>query len=362
MLPFFTERFANPASSTHKEGRSSQQAVSFARSQVAELINAARDEIVFTSTATESNNIAILGTSDNAAANRRTVITSAIEHKSVSEPVRSLSRRGFRPTTVDVDNYGRVKIGELEAMLAQHSPYLVSIQAANSEIGTIQPIREIAEMAHFYGALVHCDAVQAVGRIEVDVEEWEVDFLAFSAHKLYGPKGIAALYVRGGSKSPRISPVMFGGGHEGGLRPGTLNVPGIVGFGAAAQIAREVLPSEMLRLSQLRDQFELSMLEVHSTIQRNGFLLDRLPGNSNLTFSVDAEALMMRLPHFALSTGSACSAGTLEPSPVLQAIGRSREEAYMTLRIGLGRYTTENEIHSLTTGLNREIALISAIQ
>lgn len=344
MLPYFTEKCANPSSITHRAGYEVSLTVTEARAKVADLIGARQSEIVFTSGATEANNLAILGLLSKQRDQRRKVVTTPIEHKSVLGPLAHAGQKGFDVVYLPVDTTGAVSIEAAEEII-DNETVLVSIQAANNEIGTIQPVAEIAAIAHERGALVHCDAAQAVGKIPVDVEAWDVDFLSLSGHKLYGPKGVGALYVRGGRRTSPLVPQMFGGGQEDGLRPGTLNVPGIVGLGEACQIAKELMHDEAVRIAQLRDYFEEKLIRELPWIRRNGNLARRLSGNSSLTFpGIDAEALMAHTSFIAWSTGSACSSGALEPSHVLLAIGLDRTEAYQTLRVGIGRFTTQEEI------------------
>lgn len=341
MLPYLTELFANP-SSPHRMGRRAAQAIETAREQVAQLIGAEPEEIIFTSGATESNNLAILGTARAYSGNRRKIICSAIEHKSVLEPVQQLACEGYEPYILPVDSVGRVRLDIAETVIDERT-LLVSVQVANQEIGTIQPVRELAEMARRVGALLHCDAAQAVGKIPLDVQALGVDMLSISGHKMYAPKGVGALYRRRGR--PKPAPLMYGGGQEAGLRSGTLNTPGIVGLGVACVISQQEMPQESARLRQLRDRLEQRLLQAIPNLQRNGDLSNRLPHNCSLTFpSGDAELLLAHLPLLAISTTSACNAGAIEPSHVLLAIGLSREEASRTLRIGLGRFTTEEDV------------------
>lgn len=361
MLPYFDVWFANPASQSHWAGRQSAQAVSNAREHVATLLYARPGEIIFTGSATESNNLAILGVANGLKSDRRTIITTAIEHKSVLESTAWLGTQGFDVRVLPVDRHGRVEIAELRSHLSDQT-LLVSIQAANNEVGTIQDIAAIADAAHEFGAFVHCDAVQAVGRIPVDVNAWDVDLLSLSAHKLYGPKGIAALYVRGGKRVLPLQPLMFGGGQEDGLRPGTLNVPGIVGFGEASLLSQLELLPEADRVGSLRDCFETELLAKLPTTRVNGASNARLPGNSSLTFpGVDAEALIANMPELALSVGSACNFGALEPSYVLTALGISREEAYQTLRVGLGRFTQDEDLRIASTTICKAVERISLL-
>lgn len=347
MLPYFSEIYGNPSNGLHILGRKAARAVETAREQAAFLLGAHPGEIFFTSGATESNHLAILGTAEYAPLSRRKIITCAIEHKAVLAPCKRLSEHGFEVIILPVDENGLVRLPDLESALGKDT-FLVSIQAANNEIGTLQPIAEIAALAHRHGALVHTDAAQAVGKIPVDVNAWGVDLLSFSAHKMYGPKGIGGLYVRGGKRTIPIRPILEGGGQENGLRAGTLNVTGIIGLGAACQISATELPAECARLQSMRDELERGLLQVLPQARINARSAPRLPNTINLTIDgVEADALLIRLPDLMMSTGSACNTGAPEPSPVLQAIGLSREQASASLRISLGRMTRQENIEKV---------------
>ena len=347
MLPYFLDCFANPSSTTHAAGRGAAEAVEMARRKVALAIAAEPSEIVFTSGATESNNLAILGTVGAAPQDRRRVLASAIEHKSVLAPCRQLQDRGFRFDVIPVQGDGRIDLGRFARQLDERV-FLVSVQAVNNEIGTIQPVSEIVQIAHAVGALVHCDAAQALGRIPVDVNDWGVDLLSLSGHKCYGPKGVGALYIRGGARAAPLESLVFGGDQESGLRPGTLNVPGIVGFGESAEMAAAERELDASRIAPLRDWLEEQIRRHIPRSRRNGSLNHRIACNSSLTFpGVEVEALIAQLRDVYLSTGSACAAGAPEPSHVLTMIGLPRADAYSTIRIGLGRYTTsEDTMHA----------------
>ena len=361
MLPFFIETFANPSSSIHSQGRQAAEAVEKARTQIAQTIGAASGEVVFTSGATESNNLAIQGAVRYAPAGRRKVLATAIEHKCVLESCRWLASHGYDFAVIPVGEDGLVDLGALVDLVDERTA-LVSVQAASNEIGTIQPIAEIAQVVHRAGALLHSDAAQALGRVPIDVGSWGVDLLSLSGHKCYGPKGVGALHVRGGARSAPLEPLVFGGGQEGGLRSGTLNVPGIVGFGKACEIAREEMGRESVRIGRLRDWFERIVQSGVDGVSRNGSCARRLPGNSSLRFDgVDAEALIANLPQVALSTGSACTSGALEPSHVLTAIGLSREQAYSTVRVGIGRFTMEDELEFAARGICDAVRKIRSI-
>ena len=356
MLPFFLDTYANPASSVHLAGRKAANAAETARKRVARAIRAEPGEIIFTGGATESNNLAILGLTRTGLVGRKRVLASAIEHKSVLAPCQSLTKDAFDFDVVPVDRDGLLDLGAL-ADLVDDKTLLVCVQAVNNEIGTIQPVLEVVQIAHAAGALVHCDAAQALGRIPIDVGDWGVDLLSLSGHKCYGPKGIGALYVRGGARNAPIEPLLLGGGQEFRLRPGTLNLPGIVGLGLAAQIAASEHDLETRRLSSLRDWFERQILDALPSAYRNGSSVRRVAGSTSLTFpGVDAEALIANLPHVQLSTGSACSSGAPETSHVLTAIGLDRTAAAQTVRIGFGRFTMSDQ----TRHAARE--LVAAVQ
>lgn len=346
MLPYFSLTYGN-AASPHALGQQAANAVQRAREQVAALLGAQPNEVIFTSGATEANNLAILGAAhqhEYSGGQRRRIVLSAIEHKSVLEPCQQLASHGWEVIIIPVDSFGVVQ-WEVAEQAVNEETLLVSLQAANSEIGTIQDMQRMAALAHKKGALLHCDAAQAVGKILVDVEKWEVDMLSLSGHKLYGPKGVGALFVRGGSQRLPLMPLMWGGSQEWGMRPGTAAVPLLVGLGVACQLAAENLAQEIVRLQQLRDDLESHILQNLPNSSVNGNMQNRLPHNSSLTFQgIEAEMLIANLPTVALSAGAACEAGSLEPSRVLLAIGLSHSDAFCTVRIGLGRFTTEEEI------------------
>jgi cysteine desulfurase len=333
MLPWFAEKFGNAASRTHRFGWEAETAVERARKRVAALIGAAARDIVFTSGATESDNLAIKGIGT------RHIVTMATEHKAVLDPVQRL---GIPATILAPRTDGRIDLDRLrEAILPETG--LVSVMYANNEIGTVQPVREIAAICREHGVPFHCDAAQAAGRIPIDVEADGIDLMSLSAHKMYGPKGVGALYVR--RRQVRLAAQMDGGGHEAGMRSGTLNVPGIVGFGEACAIAAAEMAAESGRLRALRDRLLAALRAGTDGMHVNGSMNHRLAGNLNVSFSgIDAEALLMSLPDIALSTGSACSSATVEPSHVLRAIGVTPELAHASVRFGLGRFNTEEEI------------------
>lgn len=345
MLPYFSELYGNPATGLHQQGRRAAQAVEIARERVAALIGSQSKEVIFTSGASESNNLAILGVARHCGPSTRSrIVTSAVEHKAVLLPCQHLEQLGFEVVVLPVDGLGRVSL-ESAADVIDDNTLLVSIQAANNEIGTIQPIQKLAPLARQAGALLHCDAAQAAGKIAVDVDDWGVDLLSISAHKFYGPKGVGALYVRDGPGVLPLEPLTFGGGQERDLRPGTLNVPGIVGLGEACRIAVDELPADTQRIGPLRDRLEAYLQSQIKGLLVNGDVLNRLPNTSSLVFpGVEADALLLNLPDVMLGVGSACHYGAPEPSHVLQAIGLGRQAAYSTVRVSLGRFTTAEDI------------------
>lgn len=343
MMPYLLHEFANPAS-PHRAGARARQAVEEAREKIADAIGCRPSDLAFTAGATESNNIALLGAAETNASNRRKIITTPIEHKSVLGPCERLASRGYELCQCAVRGDGRIDIGALAEQIDERT-FAVSVQAANNEIGTTQPISEIVQLAHQKGAIVHCDAAQAFGKIQFDVGLSEVDLASLSGHKCYGPKGVGALYIRGGIASGRLGPVTFGGGQEGGLRSGTANVPGIVGFGEAGRLNAAALECEVRRVGSLRDYFEGRLLAETPDARRNGSRDCRIPGITSITiYGIDAESVIANCPELSLSSSSACHAGAPEPSHVLRAIGLSREEAYSTIRIGIGRFTTKQDL------------------
>jgi cysteine desulfurase len=336
MLPYFTERFGNPHSAQHAYGRAAEAAIEQARREVAALIGALPEEIVFTSGATEANNLAIRGAAARAGA-RRHLVTCAIEHPCVLETCRALGGAGFEVTVLPVRPDGLLGPDRLRQALRPDTA-LVSIMTANHEIGVLQPVAEIARLCRGHGIVLHTDAAQAAGRIPLDVAAEGIDLISLSAHKLYGPKGIGALYVRRGL---RIAPLFAGGAQERGLRPGTLPTPLCVGFGAACVLAREELADEAARLCGLRERLYQGLRAAVHDVRLNGAAEPRLPDNLNVCLpGVDAEDLLAELPELALSTGAACASASQEPSPVLRALGLSDEDIQASLRIGLGRTTT----------------------
>ena len=350
MLPLFHDEFGNPSSRGHAYGRASEERVETARQQVANAIGARPAEIVFTSGATEANNLALLG----AARLRRKaghgdhVVSTAIEHKSVLEPLHVLEEEGFRVTCLPVDRWGLVD-PDAVAEAVEGGAILVSVILANNEIGTIEPVAEIAAAAHEAGAWVHTDAVQGVGKMPVDVDELDVDMLALSAHKFYGPKGVGALYVRHKPRRVQLDPILLGGGQERGLRSGTHNVPGIVGLAAACEICEAEREEEARRLARLRDRLQAGLAERIDGIVVNGHPERHLPHNLNVSIPhVDGEALLLSLDDICVSSGSACRSSAPGASHVMKAIGHDDELGKSTIRFGLGRWTTEEEIDYAT--------------
>jgi cysteine desulfurase len=344
MIPYFTEHFGNAASRNHPFGWQAEEAVDYAREQVAKLIGADPKEIIFTSGATEGDNLGIKGVFEMYASKGNHIITCTTEHKAVLDTCKHIEKLGGEVTYLEVDKEGLVNLAELEAAI-KPTTILIAIMYANNEIGVIQPVREISALARKHGVLFFTDAVQAVGKIPVNVLEDGIDIMAFTAHKMYGPKGIGALYVRRKNPRVKVTAQMDGGGHERGMRSGTLNVPGIVGFGKACERAREEMQQDAERLSKLRDKLETELLQIEETYV-NGSRQHRLPHVSNVSFKyVEGEGLLMGFnKNIALSSGSACTSASLEPSYVLKALGLGDDLAHSSLRFGLGRFTTEEQI------------------
>jgi len=343
MLPYFREEFGNAASKSHSFGWHAEEAVEAAREQVARLIGASAKEIVWTSGATESNNLAIKGVAQFQKGKGKHLVTAATEHKAVLDSMHALERDGWRVTVVGVGKDGRVDPAAVRAALRPDT-VLVSIMHANNETGVVNPIEEIGAVTRAAGVLFHCDAVQSAGKIPFDVAQANVDLASLTAHKMYGPKGVGALYVR---RKPRVRLVtqMDGGGHERGFRSGTLNVPGIVGMGKACELALAERDAEAARLLALRERLRLGIERSVERVSLNGSLEHRLPGNLNVSFAyVEGEALMMAIQDVAVSSGSACTSASLEPSYVLRAMGVPDDLAHSSIRFGLGRFTTEEEV------------------
>lgn len=344
MLPYFTNNFGNAASRNHSFGWQAEEAVDYAREQVAKLVGADPKEIIFTSGATEADNLAIKGVYEMYASKGNHIITCNIEHKAVLDTCKHIEKEGGEVTYLKVKDNGLVDLAELEAAI-KPTTILIAIMYANNEIGTVNPMKEISAIARKHGVLVFSDATQAVGKIPVDVNKDGIDLMAFTGHKMYGPKGVGALYVRRKNPRVKVTAQMDGGGHERGMRSGTLNVPGIVGFGKACEICMNEMEEEGQRLRVLRDKLETSLLKLEEAYL-NGDKEHRLPHVSNISFKyVEGEGLMMGFnKNIALSSGSACTSASLEPSYVLKALGLGDDLAHSSLRFGLGRFTTEEQI------------------
>jgi cysteine desulfurase len=344
MLPYFSQHFGNPASRNHSFGWEAEEAVETARKQVADLIGANAKEIIFTSGATEANNLAIKGAAEMYREKGNHIITCVTEHKAVIDTCKKLEKQGSRVTYLPVQKDGRISLDELQAAITDKT-ILITIMAANNELGVLQPIAEIGAIAKAKGILFHTDAVQAAGKVPFDVTQNKVDLVSLSAHKLYGPKGVGALYVR--RRNPRVllAEQISGGGHERGMRSGTLNVPGIVGLGAAAALAKAEMATEAARLSAMRDRLNKKFHENLDEIYINGSMEHRLPHNLNISFAyVEGESLLMGINDVAVSSGSACTSASLEPSYVLKALGAGDDLAHSSIRFGLGRWTTDEEV------------------
>ena len=343
MLPYFTEQYGNAASRSHPFGWAAEEAVDYAREQVAGLIGADPKEIIFTSGATEADNLAIKGVYEMYAQKGNHIITAVTEHKAVLDACKHVERLGAEVTYLKVGGDGLISLEELEAAI-RPTTILIAVMYANNEVGVIQPIREIAALAKRHGVLFFSDATQAVGKVPVDVLDDGIDLMAFTAHKMYGPKGVGALYVRRKNPRVKVTAQMDGGGRERGMRSGTLNVPGIVGFGKAAELAKAEMKADAQRLSALRDKLDRELLTLEEAYL-NGHAEHRLPHCTNLSFKyVEGEGLMMAIKDIAVSSGSACTSASLEPSYVLKAMGLDDELAHSSLRFGLHRWTTEAEV------------------
>lgn len=345
MLPYFSEKFGNAASRSHSFGWESEAAVDTAREQIARLIHAASPrEIVFTSGATESDNLAIKGIAHAYRDKGNHIVTCVTEHKAVLDSCKALEKQGYKITYLPVDGGGLIDIQKLADAITDKT-ILISLMAANNEIGTIEPVKEIGRIAKDRGILFHSDATQAVGKIAVDVGAMGIDLLSLTAHKMYGPKGVGALYVRTSNPRVKLTPMIDGGGHERGMRSGTLNVPGIVGLGMACVIAQREMAGESERLIALRERLKDGIMSQLDEVAINGHPTQRLPGNLNMSFAgVEGESLLMALKEIAVSTGSACTSASLEPSYVLRAIGVTEELAHTSIRFGLGRFNTIEEV------------------
>ncbi len=344
MLPYFTEKFGNSASRNHAFGWAAEEAVEIARGQIAKLINASPKEIIFTSGATESNNLAIKGVAEMYREKGNHIITQVTEHKAVLDTCKRLEKYGYEVTYLPVQKDGRINLDDLRKAITPKT-ILISIMYANNEIGVVQPIEEIGKIAKEKGVFFHVDGVQAAGKIPVDVQRDGIDLLSISAHKIYGPKGVGALYVR--RKNPRVqlSAIIDGGGHERGMRSGTLNVTGIIGLGKACELCQQEMAQESAKLSRLRDRLKEGIMSKLDECYINGSMEHRLPHNINISFAfVEGESLLMGINDIAVSSGSACTSATLEPSYVLKALGVGEDLAHTSIRFGIGRFNTEEEV------------------
>jgi len=359
MMPYFTTVFGNAASRNHQFGWEAEEAVEKARKQIADLIGATPKEIVFTSGATESNNLALKGIAEMYAERGNHIITQATEHKAVLDTCKRLEKEGVRVTYLPVKQDGLIDLDQLRDAITDKT-ILISIMYANNEIGVVQPIKEISKIAKEKGVLLHTDAVQAVGKIPVNVIADGIDVLSLSAHKVYGPKGVGALYVRRRNPRVQITAQIDGGGHERGMRSGTLNVPGIVGLGAACEIANREMAEESKRLQFLRDKLKDKLMSQLDEVYINGSMEHRLPHNLNISFAyVEGESLLMGINDIAVSSGSACTSATLEPSYVLKALGAGDDLAHSSIRFGLGRFNTEEEVDYVA---NKVVDVVSKLR
>ena len=344
MMPYLTDKFGNAASRSHSFGHAAEAAVEEAREKVAKLIGAEAKAIVFTSGATEGDNLAIKGVAEMYADKGNHIITCPAEHKAVIDSCKKLQHHGCEVTWIKPDQSGRVSPDDVEKAITDKT-ILISIMAANNEVGTINPIAEIGAIARKHNVLFHCDATQAVGKIPIDVDAMSIDLLSMSAHKIYGPKGVGALYVRRRGPRVRLTSQMDGGGHERGMRSGTLNVPGIVGLGAATELAGAEMAGEAAMLTALRDRLQSGIMDKLDHVKLNGHPTERLAGTVNLSFAyVEGESMMMKMKNIAVSSGSACTSASLEPSHVLASMGVPDELAHNSIRFSLGRSTTQEEV------------------
>jgi cysteine desulfurase len=344
MLPYFTQKFGNAASRNHSFGWDVEEAVEVARKQIARLIHADAKEIIFTSGATESDNLALQGVVEMYREKGDHVITSSTEHRAVIDTAKYLEKKGVKVTFLPVDKTGRVSPDDVRNAITDKT-ILISIMFANNEIGTINPVAAIGKIAKEKGILFHCDATQGVGKIPVNVQEMGIDLMSFTAHKIYGPKGVGALYVRRKAPRVRLEPMLYGGGHERGMRSGTLPVPLIVGFGKACELCEQEMPTESARMLKMRDRLQEGIMKGMDEVYLNGHPTERLPNNLNVSFAyVEGEALLMGVKEIALSSGSACTSATLEPSYVLRALGVGSDLAHSSIRFGLGRFNTDEEV------------------
>src|SRR5215475_2514847 len=344
MLPYFKELFGNSASRNHSFGWAAEEATEIARERIAKLVGATTKEIIFTSGATESDNLAIKGVAEMYREKGNHIITAVTEHKAALDTCKRLEKYGYRVTYLPVQKDGLIDLDDLKRAMDDKT-ILVTLMAANNEIGVLQPIAEIGKLCHERGVIFHTDATQAIGKVPIDVIKQNLDLASISAHKMYGPKGVGALYVR--RKSPRVqlSPIIDGGGHERGMRSGTLNVPGIVGLGKACAICHEEMPQESCKIAGLRNRLRDSIMSRLDECYINGSMDQRLPGNLNISFAyVEGESLLMGINDIAVSSGSACTSATLEPSYVLKALGAGDDLAHSSIRFGIGRFNTQAEV------------------
>jgi cysteine desulfurase len=359
MLPYFNERFGNSASRNHAFGWTAEEAVENARAQIARLINATPKEIIFTSGATESNNLALKGAAEMYREKGNHIITQVTEHKAVLDTCKRLEKYGYEVTYLPVGKDGRVNPEDVRKAITPKT-IIISIMYANNEIGVVQPIAEIGKIAKEKGVLLHSDGVQAIGKIPVDVQADNIDMLSMTAHKIYGPKGVGALYVRRRNPRVQLSAILDGGGHERGMRSGTLNVPGIVGFGRACEICMNEMPAESARMLALRNRLQKGLEAKLDEIYINGTMEHHLPNNLNMSFAfVEGESLLMGINDIAVSSGSACTSATLEPSYVLKALGVGEDLAHTSIRFGLGRFNTEEEVDYV---VNRMYEVVSRLR
>ena len=344
MMPYLTEKFGNAASRSHSFGWEAEEAVEKARAQIAAVLGATSKEIIFTSGATEGNNIAIKGVAEMYADRGKHLISQPTEHKAVIDPCDYLKQHGYRVTYLGVDRCGRIDPGAVHDAICDET-ILVSIMHGNNEIGTLQPVAEIGKICKERGVIYHCDACQTFGKVPIDVDAMGIDLLTVSAHKIYGPKGVGAMYVRRKNPRVRCAPLFHGGGHERGMRSGTLNVPGIVGLGKAAELCHQHMAEESARLAHLRDRLREGIMTRLDAVYLNGHPTERTPNNLNLSFAyVEGESLMMAFKDVAVSSGSACTSASLEPSYVLRALGVGDDLAHSSIRFSVGRFNTDDEI------------------
>ena len=348
MMPYFTEKFGNAASRNHSFGFEAEKGIDEARQKIARLIHADPKEIIFTSGATESDNLALKGIMEMYREKGDHMITSVLEHRAILDTAKRLEKQGVKVTYLPVESDGRVNPDEVRKAMTDKT-ILISIMLANNEIGTINPVAEIGRIAKERGVIFHCDATQGVGKIPVDVQTMGIDLMSFSAHKIYGPKGVGALYVRRKNPRVRLAPMVDGGGHERGMRSGTLPVPLIVGFGKACELCEQLMPEESKQLTALREKLKDGIMDNLEEVYLNGHPTERLPNNVNISFAyVEGESVLMGLKEIALSSGSACTSATLEPSYVLRGLGVGSDLAHSSIRFGLGRFNTEEEVDYVT--------------